>query len=380
MNICEYSILCCTTILHFIHFFVIINIIFGGVSVKKGFEYIQILFSYALNIQEGDRLFVCLPNTQKDFAWQLEQIARDMGVVDIDIYYHNLARSCDRIDDALEKNAKFLFFTSENDNSEYMKMVRDFVTIHSDVDYTVAVLPSKKWAYQTIREHNESYDVLEDILYHYSSMNGNDPYIDWSQILADNERKMGMIRNFKINRFLVSDLQDTNLSFRFSNQMKGISDGGKIRFFPNYKLELLPDENTVNGYITSLQDIVIDGVAITDLRLLVQNGDIIDYDCTSGYDIAQKLFQNNHHAYVRSVGLVDQDAPLYSAYGESNNFVLDRTSTSSVSILYWDENLNSYREILIPIGSQTLKVIGVNDYDKEKFIYEKQGFHKKLFR
>ena len=347
---------------------------------KKSYEYIQILLNYALNVQNGDRLLVCLPNTQKDFAWQLEQMARDMGAVDVDVCYHNLVRSFDRIYNALGNDFKFLFFTSENDDSKYMKMVRDFISNYPDASFTVAVLPSKKWAYKAICKDASSYGILEDILYHYSSIDGVDPFADWSNITIDSDRKVGKIKNLKVNRFLVSDLQDTDLSFEFTDQVKGIFDGYKIKFFPNYKFDILPVPHTMNGYITSFKDISVDGVRISDLRLCVSNGKIIDYDCTSGFEVAKQLFQTSHPAYVKSVGLVDCSVPLYSAYGEIDNFVLDRTSTSSIEVMCYDEVKQHYREVMIPIGSETLRVFGMDDYDKANLIYAHQEFQKKLFK
>ncbi len=331
----------------------------------KRLGYIEVLLRNGLNVKKKDSLFISIPNTEKEMALEIEKKAKELGIEDIFIFYNDLQGENNRIVEYIEKHAKFLFFTSENKNDLNTNMVNDIINNDMGIDYTVAVLPSSKF-------------ISEDELYHYSSISDKDAVIEWNKKISSNSKIISQIKNFKLNSLKVENLSDTELTMRLTSEVLGNSERGKMRLFPNYKVEIIPATESAKGFITATAPVTIGATKVDELRLSISNGHVIDYDCASGFNEVKKVLDAHFTPVVEAVGLIDKEEPTYIKYDRFNNVVLDRTSNPYVLISSYDEKNDEKNYLFVPIGNGSLKVTGYNEKGKNIPIYEEEGFSKKI--
>ncbi len=327
--------------------------------------YIEVLLRNGLNIKKKDSLLISVPNTGRELALEIEKRAKELGIEDIYIFYNNLKKGDNRIPEYIEKHAKFLFFTTENKNDLNTEMVNDILNNDIGIEYTVAVLPSHEF-------------ISEDEVYYYSSISDNNAVIEWNKKISDNNKIVSQIKNFKLNTLKVESLADTKLTMKFSSDVVGNSERGRMQLFPNYKVELIPQQDTVNGYITATSPVIIGTTKVEELRLSIDSGRVVDYDCASGNGIIKKVLDYHLTPVVEAIGLVDNQEPTYEKYTKFNNIVLDRTNSPYVLISSYDATNDEKNYLFIPIGNGSLKVNGSNENGKNIPIYEEEGFSKKI--
>lgn len=331
----------------------------------KRLGYIEVLLKNGLNVKKRDSLLISIPSTETKLALEIEKKAKELGIEDIYIFYNDLKSENNRISEYLEKHAKFLFFTSENKDDLNTEMVNDILNNDLGIDYTVAVLPSSKF-------------ITEDDVYYYSSISDDNAVIEWNKKISANSKIISQIKNFKLNSLKVENLSDTGLTMRLTSEVLGNSEHGKMRLFPNYKVEIIPEKESTKGFITATAPVTIGSVKVDELRLSINNGRVIDYDCASGFNEIKKVLDAHFTPVVEAIGLIDKEEPAYRKYYGFNNVVLDRTSNPYVLISSYDSNNDEKNYLFVPIGSGSLKVTGCNEKGKNIPIYEDEGFSKKI--
>lgn len=331
---------------------------------EKRISYMNVLLKNGLNIKKNNSLFISIPNKHKYMAIELEYIARSFGVEDIFIFYNDI--SCqNKMAEYIDKGAKFLFFTSEDNESLNMQIINDIINNDLGIDYTVAILPTHE-------------SITDKDLYKYSSINSEDAVMDWNKMISSNSKMVSQIRNFKLNMLKVESLNDTNITMKLTGNILGNSETKKMRLFPNYKIEIVPVEGTANGYVNATMPVMINNVVVEELRLFLRNGHVVDYDCSTGAKEASVFFNPYFNPMLDSVGLIDKEAPTYDKYTTFNNIVLDRTSKPYILVSSYDEEKDEKQQLFIPIASKCLKVVGYNEDGKNMSIYEDEGFSKKI--
>jgi hypothetical protein len=332
---------------------------------NKRLGYIEVLLKSGLNVKKRDILLISISNAGKELALEIEKKAKELGLEDIYIFYNDISSEKNRIADYIEKRAKFLFFTEENKDNLNMRMVNDILNNDMGIDYTVAVLPSNNF-------------INEDDLYYYSSISEKDAVIEWNKKISTNNKIISKIKNFNLNTLKVENLLDTELTMRLSSEIAGNSEYGKMRLFPNYKVEIIPEKDSVNGFIAATIPTTIGTTTVDELRLSIRNGKVIDYDCASNNDEIKKVLDTNFTPVVEAIGLIDKEETTYRKYGRFNNIVLDRTSNPYVLISSYDSINDERNYLYVPIGTGSLKVTGSNETGKNIYIYEEEGFSKKI--
>jgi|GEM_PF-2935612 len=332
---------------------------------EKRLGYIEVLLRNALNIKKRDSLLISIPSAGKEMALEIEKKAKELGIEDIYIFYNNLSGARNRIAEYIEKHAKFLLFTTENKDNLNTQMVNDILNNDLGIDYTVALFPSDDF-------------ITEDELYYYSSITEKDAVVEWNKKISSNNKIVSQIKNFKLNTLKVESLLDTELTMRLSPEVFGNSYASKMRLFPNYKVELIPEKNTVNGYISATGPTMIGNAAIEELRLAVKNGRVVDYDYISGNEEIRKILDSNFAPTIEAIGLIDKESATYKKYTKFNNIVLDRTSNPYVLISSYDAMNDEKNYLFVPIGNGSLKVTGCNENGKNIPIYEEEVFSRKI--
>jgi len=332
---------------------------------NKKLGYIEVLLRNGLNVKKRDSLLISIPNTERELALEIEKKAKELGIDDIYIFYNNLSSKNNKIAEYIEKHAKFLLFTAENKDNLNMQMINDILNNDMGIDYTIAVLPGSEF-------------ISEDELYYYSSISDKDAVIEWNKKISNNSKIVSQIKNFKLNTLKVESLLDTELTMRLSSEVFGNSQTNRMRLFPNYKVEIIPEKDTANGFITATAPITIGTTMVDELRLAIKNGRVIDYDCVSGNEEIKKVLDTHFAPIVEAIGLIDKEEPTYRKYSKFNNIVLDRTSNPYVLISSYDAKNDEKNYLFVPIGNGSLKVTGCNEKGKNIPIYEEEGFSKKI--
>lgn len=332
---------------------------------NKRLGYIEVLLKNGLNVKKRDSLLISIPSAGKELALEIEKKAKELGLEDINIFYNDVSGEKNKIAEYIEKHAKFLFFTEENKDNLNMRMVNDILNNDLGIDYTIAVLSSNNF-------------INEDDLYYYSSISEKDAVIEWNKKISTNNKIISKIKNFKLNTLKVESLLDTELTMRLSSQISGNSEYGKMRLFPNYKVEIIPEKDSVNGFVTATIPATIGTTKVEELRLFIKNGKVIDYDCASGNGEIKKALDANFTPVVEAIGLIDKDEKTYRKYDRFNNVVLDRTSSPYVLISSYDSINDERNYLYVPIGTGSLKVTGSNETGKNIYIYEEEGFSEKI--
>jgi len=332
---------------------------------EKREGYIEVLLRNGLNVNKRDSLFVSISIKGKKLALDIEKKAKELGIEDICIFYNDLDSEKNRIADYIEKHAKFLFFTEENKDNLNTNMVNDILNNDMGIDYTVAVLPSSEF-------------ISEDELYYYSSISSQNAVKEWSKKVSTNSNIISQIKNFKLNTVKVESLLDTMLTMKSDSEISGNSEYGKMRLFPSYKVEIIPKKDTVNGFIAATAPTTIGTTTVNELRLFIEKGRVIDYDCESGNEEVKKVLNPHFIPVVEAIGLIDKEEPTYKKYTRFNNVVLDRISNPYVLISSYDSKNDDKNYIYVPIGTGSLKVTGYNEKGKNISIYEDEGFSKKI--
>ena len=327
--------------------------------------YIEVLLRNGLNLHKKDALFISIQISQSDFASEIEKKAREFGLEDIFIFYNDSKNKNNKLSEYIEKDAKFLFFTSENTQSLNMAMVSDLINNDIGIQYTVAVLPN-----QNI--------ISEEELYYYSSISDKDAVINWNRKISDNNKIVSQIKNFDLKMLKIENLIDTNLTMHFSGKIIGNSEFNRMKLFPNYKVELIPNTESVKGFVKATSAIVVGTEIVEELSLYIDNGAVKEYDCTAGNKAVKEILNPSYSPVVEAIGLIDKEAPTYRKYDGYNNIVLDRTSNPYILISSYDEKNDDKKRLVVPIGSVSLKVVGYNEKGKCIPLYEEEGFSKKI--
>ena len=327
--------------------------------------YIEVLLRNGLNIHKRDALFISIQTGQSSLASEIEKKAREFGLEDIFIFYNDSKNKNNKLSEYIEKNAKFLFFTSENTQSLNMSMISDLINNDIGIQYTVAVLPNDRF-------------ISEDELYYYSSISDKNAVINWNKKISDINKVVSQIKNFDLKMLNIESLNDTNLIMHFSGKTIGNSELNRMKLFPNYKVELIPEKESVKGFVKSTSAIVVGTEIVEELSLFIDNGEVKDYDCTTGNKAISEILNPSYFPVVEAIGLIDKEEPTYRKYDGFNNIVLDRTSNPYILISSYDEKNDEKKSLVVPIGSLSLKVVGYNEKGKSIPLYEEEGFSKKL--
>lgn len=327
-------------------------------------SYAEVLLRNGLNINKKDSLFISIPSTSSELAIALINQAKKIGIDDLYVYYNDISSKDNHLTDYITKRAKFLFFTSGNDDSLNMNMIYDLVNNDVDLKYTIALLP------------NSNNLSIDDIFY-YSSMDENNPLGTCKKSNSNNDRIVSQIKNFKLNKMKIESLKDTCLTMDLNGEVLGNSNLKGMRFFPNYKVELIVKPESTEGFITAGTTTFKNSV-IEELRLSIKKGKVVDYDCATSFVSAKEILDLSKKPTVEAVGLISSDSPTYMKYGVHNNLVLDRTSSPYILISSYDEKNDEKGYLVVPIGSGLLKVTGYNENSKAISLYEEENFSKKI--
>ncbi len=327
--------------------------------------YIEVLLKNGLNLHKRDALFISIQTSQGVLANEIEKKARDFGLEDIFIFYNDSEAKNNRLSEYIEKDAKFLFFTSEDTQSLNMAMVRDLINNDIGIQYTIAVLPNEN-------------SISEEELYYYSSISDKDAVINWNNKISDINKIASQIKNFNLKMLKIESLNDTNLIMHFDGRIIGNSEFNRMKLFPNYKVELVPNKDSVKGFVKSTSSIKLGTEIVEELSLFIDNGEVRDYDCSKGDKAVRDILNSSYSPVVEAIGLIDREEPTYRKYDGFNNLILDRTSNPYILISSYDEKNDDKKSLVVPIGSLSLHVVGYNKKGKCITLYEDEGFSKKL--
>lgn len=313
-------------------------------------NYFKVLLKGCLKLEKGDKLFVTMSYNDQKFIDCLLDVCYEMEIDDIsiDYYENNDSRAWGNY---IESGAKFLFLINKNFyNTLANRILNGFRCEDIGIDYLAA----------------PTFEMLSKYDHNYGYMMNSDALINFSKDNSMYNKKLTTFKNYKFNELLISSLSGISLKLEFDNDFK-YRRTGVINMFPYYGIDLLPYRDIVKGYVDASKPTMIDGNPVEGLRLVIENGAIVDFDSDNNHELLKETFRRKSTCKVESVSLIGSDTPLYNYLGTYNHDVFDMNANSYITLV-----LSDLRKIYVPIESKSLSVIGITNNGSKVRIYEKE--------
>lgn len=311
-------------------------------------KYIELLLRRCLNFNNSKSLFICVDSENTEFADEIAEEARKMGITDIAFevndqnVVHDVLRniSIEEIEKHplfdrsvwnvyAEKNASFLRLDTEMpgimDDIEAEKIAKSEAVIRStkwlfkekqlkyEIPWTIAVLPSKSWSKQIFPDDENAYDKLFELIYDACMINTEDPIASWNKTLKKSFERVEKLMALKIKSLHYTNSIGTDLTVYLSESTiwKDANKEGMIVNMPSYEIFTSPDFRKTEGIVYSSRPLVYNGKIIDEFYIKFKDGKAVEYDAKVGCDLLGSILTSDEQSgYLGEAALVNYDSPI----------------------------------------------------------------------
>lgn len=403
---------------------------------KEYFDiYADVLLTECLKIKKGESLFIQAPMERIDFVRIIAKKSYELGVKNIEyrlsdaylkheelinLSYEDLKKkewwTANKLGECAKENYSFLNLCCEFpglyddvDSSMLSKLsksmyqeAKDYYTKANKnvIPWCIAAVPTQDWADKLFPNGENSLEKLWQTILDICLITKDNPKSYIEEKIKVSHQRADKINNMHIKYFKYTNSLGTDLTIKmpddyiFHNVEMKIKDGRII--LPNMPSEEIyssPDRNGTNGIVYASKPLAHNGKIIENFWLKFENGKVIDFGAEKEYDeLKEILNQCDNSDYLGEIALVNYDSPIsntnilfYStlfdenaschlALGQSFADAISNGVNMSVKELEQKGLNQSATHVDFMIGTEDLKIIGINDKNEEISIFENGNF------
>ena len=331
-------------------------------------NYILLALKKLLNVKSNNSLFVVLSSDDEKTLSIIMDTCDELRFKDVYYEFYDEEPNRQKWGEYIEKGANFLFIINDNFNNTFSQTIMEAFT-RNEIDISYTVIPT--------------FDKLKESSKDISFLKSNNYIEKFNDSMRDLSKLKNKLLDYNLKKLLIKSYGNVEIEADYNNTIIHPLINKKLTRYPNYPLELVFDEESCNGYINAAFDTYIHGERIKDLRVIVKDGHVIDYDCVRGKSIdfnkVVDFFKGSKKPKIYSLG-INYTCPSFMDYNLTNNFVIDEVNTTYILI---KDNEGSC--VYLPIRYQKLYVDAVSKngdiielYDSSKM--DNKVYSKKLLK
>lgn len=202
--------------------------------------------------------------------------------------------------------------------------------------WCVIAMPSIPWARSVFPEleDNKAMEKLWENIFKATRVDQEDPIHAWKEH-DKNLKKYRDFLNEKQFEKLVLKGVGTNLEVYLAQDhlwmggsKKGLGGDTYVANIPTEEVFTTPHRLKVNGTLKATKPLSLNGKLVEDFGFSFKDGKVIDFYAEKGYEVLEKLMENDEGAsYLGEVALVQDDSPISNTGILFNNTLFDENAS-----------------------------------------------------
>lgn len=202
--------------------------------------------------------------------------------------------------------------------------------------WTIIATPSAPWAKSVFPDLNEeaAIEKLWEKIFEATRVDQDDPVKSW-EIHDKNIKKYRNFLNEKQFEKLVLKGPGTDLEvyladghFWMGGAKESKSGHSYVANMPTEEVFTTPHKLKVNGTLKATKPLSLNGKLVDDFGFVFKDGQVVDFYAGKGYDVLEKLLDNDEGAkYLGEVALVQDDSPISNTGILFNNTLFDENAS-----------------------------------------------------
>ena len=310
-------------------------------------KYIKLLLEKCINLTNSESLFINYDVINQDFVNSIVEYAKNMGIKDIYLHQLNLYEEHDLLneikleeiethpyfidsiwDEYAKKNASFLILKAplpkimddinpeKLAKAEYVRRATKPIykkrQLSYEIPWCIATLPNKIWADNLFPNKENSYELLENLIYKICMVDTNNPIESWNNYLKNNKKRIEQLNKLKIKCLNYKNSLGTDLYIELLEDSIwcDASTNGLVNM-PSYEIFTSPNYKKTNGIVYSSRPLYYNGGLINEFWLKLKNGKVIDCGAETGEEILRSILNSDNNAcYLGEIALVENNSPI----------------------------------------------------------------------
>ncbi len=325
----------------------------------------------------------------------------------------------DRMHYFVDNNASFLSITSPNPKAfvgvDPRKMSEASKALHiktaffneaisaSKNVWSIIAYPNDEWCKMVFPDEplDVAYDKLFAAIMATSRVTeDNDIVEEWKNHVDQLEKHFKLLNEYNFKTLQFQNSLGTNLKVDLIENHIWAGGAEKtpegVVFVPNIPTEevfTMPDKYGVNGKVVSTKPLLYRGVLIKDFWFEFENGKVVNYNASEGYDTLKVLLETDEGASrLGEVALISDDSPISNLNILFCNTLFDENASCHLALgnaypmnlkdgtimseeEYKQTNANtSMVHVDFMFGSPDMEIIGITHDGKEIQVFRKGSF------
>ncbi|MDH5160836.1 aminopeptidase [Heyndrickxia oleronia] len=339
-------------------------------------KYAELAVKVALNIQEGQLLWISAPTGTEILVRKIVKQAYLAGArnVHVNWYDEEIKRTHYELasNEVFKQYPKWLvaaheelvenggaFLQIEADDPDLLKGISiDKITnwqkaqgdaldhfyeaIDTDkISWSIIAMPSKKWADKVFPQlpERERIPALWEKIFQAVRIDLENPVDAWRKHISELSEKANSLNEKRIKK-LHYQAEGTDLWIELPERhlwLTGSSvNSNGVTFIANMPTEevyTVPHRTGVNGYVSSTKPLAYQGNVIEDFTLTFESGKIVDVTAKVGQELLERLIKTDEGAsYLGEVALVPHNSPISNSQLLFFNTLFDENASNHLAI------------------------------------------------
>lgn len=202
--------------------------------------------------------------------------------------------------------------------------------------WNIIAMPSIPWAKSVFPDlkDDEAMDALWEKIFQATRVDQEDPIQAWVEHDA-NIKKYRNFLNLKQFQKLVMTGPGTDLQvvladdhFWMGGSKESQAGASYVANMPTEEVFTTPHRLKVNGTLKATKPLSLNGKLVDDFGFTFKDGKVVDFYAEKGYEVLEKLMENDEGAkYLGEVALVQDDSPISNTGILFNNTLFDENAS-----------------------------------------------------
>lgn len=198
-----------------------------------------------------------------------------------------------------------------------IKYYRANVSKHT-FPWTIIGVPNKAWAKHLFPNNENSYELLQNLIYKMCMADKDDPVKEWNSLLNQNQKICDKLNALKATKFHYTNSLGTNLYVEKLPQAKWVCSnhtdlygGQMISNMPSYEIFSTLNKYKTNGVLVATKPMIYAGQKIENFKLLFIDGQVAKFTAQKGLPALDSFLNNNKNAkYLGEIAFVPFNSPI----------------------------------------------------------------------
>ncbi|HET7628590.1 MAG TPA: aminopeptidase [Bacillales bacterium] len=339
-------------------------------------KYAELVVKVALNIQEGQKLYINASIENADFVQSITRKAYRAGAKKVypNLYDPMIRRityeeapkdglaefpqwRIDCFNELIDEGGAFLEVAALD--PELLKGVdADRISIarkaeakaktrfqkaqtNGDISWSIVSVPSKNWAAKIFPDvpTKQQTDALWEQIFYTTRVDQDDPVAAWEKHIDKLTEKANYL-NEKRFKALHYKAEGTNLTIQLADdhvwRAASFETKKGNRFLPNVPTEevfTMPHKDGVNGTVSSTKPLNYQGSLIENFTLTFKNGEVVDFKAEKGEESLKNILEADEGSKrLGEVALVPHDSPISNSGLIFFNTLFDENASCHIAL------------------------------------------------